>query len=74
MWEDTVDNMTASCEYVSQSHEFKISVSYKGKTKTKTFKASFEPIFGMDVIDQHQSGVVAEELAKEFEKEDKNEA
>lgn len=72
MWKDTVDGLTAECQYLKATHEFKVTVSRNpSHIKTKNFPASFEPIFGMDVMDQHMSGKIAEELALEIEKEER---
>ena len=67
-WEDTDQNgITAKCEY--SNHEYIITVSKNDIVKTEKFRASYEPIFGMDVIDASMSNSIAEKLALEIEKE-----
>lgn len=72
MWSDTQGEMTAECVFLQKEHQYEVSVSYKGKTKTRKIPCSFTPYFGMDVIDQQESGRVAEELSQEHEKENAN--
>lgn len=69
-WEDT-DNLgfKACCEYNEESGKFIITVSKDNIIKSKSFNQSFEPRFGMDVLDANMSLQIAEELAKEIEKE-----
>jgi hypothetical protein len=70
MWRDTDSKgITAICEYITEQSRFKVSVSFKDKTHFQWFSASFEPRFGMDVIDLQESQKIAEQLAQVIEKE-----
>lgn len=68
MWIDTVEELTASCEYDSNSHEYLVTVRQGDKSRAKRFTATYEPRFGMDVADLAVSQGVAEELAVALEK------
>lgn len=57
------------CNYLASSHEFEVIVKFKTTIKKETFKASFEPRFGMDVVDSNQALVIAEKLAQQIERE-----
>ncbi len=69
MWTDTQGEMTASCFFDTDKGLYEVEVVFKGKKKSRTFPCSFTPYFGMDVVDQSESGKIAEELAQEHEKE-----
>ena len=70
MWKG-LDNLgiEAKCEYLPKELKFEVTVSKGSIIKTKKFPQSFTPTFGMDVVDMGESYKIAEELAKEVEKE-----
>ena len=68
MWDDTDKvGIRAKCEYLSDKHKFKVTVSREGKAYHELFSAQYEPRFGMDVSDMNESMVIAERLAKKIE-------
>ncbi len=69
MWENEADGFKAVCEYLSKEASFKVTVTYKDKKKEKKFAQTWEPRFGMDVLDQSLSYEIAENLSQEIEKE-----
>lgn len=74
MWEDEdLKNIKAQCFFNPTKHIFEILVSYKNYYESSTFPVSFNPTFGMDIIDQNQSLIIAEELALKIEKKIKGE-
>ena len=69
-WKDTDSKgITAKCEFEPINFNYIITVSYGNTVKTEKFRCSFEPRFGMDIIDSNQSMMIAEKLALEIEKE-----
>lgn len=68
MWDDTdKTGIRAKCEYLSDKHKFKVTVSRDGKSYHELFSAQYEPRFGMDVSDMNESMATAERLAKKIE-------
>lgn len=53
------------------NHEFVVTVTHipSGAVKSKTFRASFEPLFGMDVVDHENALAIAEALCEDFDAE-----
>ena len=74
MWEDEdLKKIKAQCFYIPKKHIFEVLVSYKNHCESSSFSASFTPTFGMDIIDQNQSLVIAEKLALQIEEKIKGE-
>lgn len=72
MWEDTQGDMTAKCSYIKETNEYLVEVLLRaGKPISKRYKANYDPIFGMDILDQQISLQIAEELAQKLEAQDK---
>ncbi len=67
-WEDTdKKGFHAKCEYDSETRNYTVTVSKDGKELSESFRAGWEPRFGMDVVDIYEALAVAERLAIKLE-------
>jgi hypothetical protein len=62
--EKEVGGITMQIFYSLEPHVFSVVVSDGKETKMETFRANFEPVFGMDVLDSNMAYEIAEKLAK----------
>ena len=69
-WKDTdPKGITAKCEFNPDTFMYIVTVFKDEVKKEEEFRCSFEPRFGMDILDANQSMQIAEKLAIALEKE-----
>ena len=70
MWEDVdTTGIKASCYFIPGTHQYQVIIKKGTYSQEKFFPCSFTPTFGMDIIDQNQSLIIAEQLALIVEKQ-----
>lgn len=58
--------LVAEADYDGETHKFVVKVTKGEKVLTETFRAEFEPRFGIDVVDMDTIYKVAERLSDQL--------